>query len=337
MGYRSKETPADKPYRTNQHYLRAKLIFNPIAGQARAKPVQLTDVIHEMQAWKIIPEIYLIEPGSDLPAVIREALGRGIRLFVVCGGDGTITTAARALARTHPARTLTGINAALGIIPTGTQNDTALSLGIPEDAASAVALLRTGKRISVDVGIVQRGKVRMPFLEECSVGLVSTLFPSADDIQHGDLTRIADFLATLAAAPPAEIRLKLDGRQELHNKGHVALVCNMPYIGLHYRVSPSASFSDGLLDVLSFGDLSKLDLLSYIFQVESLGKPTDPRIQHYRVRTVEIDTQPRMPVMVDGAPFGEGALRIEVRRRALSVMVSQDFEEAYQGEGKELV
>ena len=87
----------------------------------------------------------------------------------------------------------------------------------------------------------------------------------------------------------------LDGKQEIHSLGHVVLVSNMPYIGLHYRVGEADSFNDGLLDVLFFADLSKLDLLGYVFQGVGTGGPEDPRIQHYHVRRVDIDTHPAMP------------------------------------------
>ncbi len=298
----------------NKRRIRAKLIFNPSAGAARASPIEIVEVIHEMQKWKLVPEAYLVEPGCDLPGVVRDALAQGIRMFVVCGGDGTISAVARSLAGTH---------ATLGIIPIGTQNNTALSLGIPSDVPAAIAILRTGRRIKVDVGMAICGKIHTPFLEVCSVGLVSTLFPSADDIQHGNLAQVGDFLATLAGSPPAEIHLLLDNKQEIHNLGHVVLVSNMPYIGFHYQVGSLASFHDGLLDVLFFADLSKLELLGYVLQGVGEGKPEDSRIQHFHVRRVDIDTQPAMPVMADGNALGEGLVRIEVQRHALAVMVSQ--------------
>jgi diacylglycerol kinase (ATP) len=294
--------------------MRAKLIFNPIAGTAGESPVQLMDVISEMQAWKLVPEPFLVEPGCDLPGVIQDALAQGIRMFVVCGGDGTISAVAR---------TLAGTSATLGIIPIGTQNNTALSLGTPGDIPAAIAILRNGQRIKVDVGMASCGNINTPFLEVCSVGLVSSLFPSADDIQHGNLAQIGDFLTTLVASPPAEIHLLLDNKQEIHKRGHVVLVSNMPYIGLHYQVGSAASFQDGLLDVLFFADLSKLDLLNYVLRGIGEGKPEDPRIQHFHVRRVDIDTHPAMAVMADGTALGEGRVRIAVRRHALAMMVSQ--------------
>ena len=75
--------------------------------------------------------------------------------------------------------------------------------------------------------------------------------------------------------------------------------------------------------MLFFADLSKLDLLGYVFQGVGVGKPEDARIQHFHVRRVDIDTHPAMPVMADGSPLGEGSVRIEVRRHALTVMAGQ--------------
>lgn len=298
-----------KKHSANIRRMRAKLIFNPGAGLAGESPIQLMDVIREMQAWKLVPEAFMVEPGCDLPGAVQDALAQGIRMFVVCGGDGTISSVARILA---------GTRATLGIIPLGTQNNTALSLGIPVDIPAAIAILRTGRRIKVDVGMVTCGNVTTPFLEVCSVGLVSDIFSSVDDIQHGNLARVVDFLTTLAASPPAEIHLLLDGKQVVQNLGHVVLVSNMPYIGFHYHLGAPDSFNDGLLDVLFFADLSKVELLGYVFQ----GVGEDPRIQHFHVRRVDIETHPAMAVMADGTGLGEGPVRIEVRRHALAVMVA---------------
>jgi diacylglycerol kinase (ATP) len=307
---------AKKPQATNKHRIQVKLIFNPSSGSAGESPVEFIDVISEMQAWKLVPEAYLVGPDSDLTAVVQNALEDGIRMFVVCGGDGTIDIMAGALA---------GTNTILGIIPTGTQNNVALSLGIPpDDIPAAIAILRTGQRIKVDIGLAEFGESKRSFLEVCSVGLLSALFPSADDIQHGNLTRVGDFLATLVASSPAEMHLVLDGKREINTMCHAVLVSNMPYIGPHFQVGTPASMNDGLLDVLLFADLSKMDLLGYAVQVARAGGGLeDERIQHYHVRRVDIDTNPAMPLMADGLALGEGSLHISVQRHALEVMVSE--------------
>ena len=314
--------PRDKtPRSTKRRPMRAKLIFNPSAGAASGSSADLVDVIHEMQAWKLVPEVFLVEEGCDLSGAIRAALAQEFRLFVVCGGDGTISAVTGMLA---------GTKATLGILPNGTQNNVALSLGIPTELPDAVALLRTGRRVKVDVGMATYagssstgGETTTPFLEVCSVGLGTALFSSADDVQHGDLGRVGDFLATLVTSPPAEIRLVLDGKREVSALGHMVLVSNMPYTARHYQLGSTDAFHDGLLDVLFFADLSKLDLLNYVFKGVGTDESEDPRIQHYHVRRVDINTQPAMPIMVDGNPLGEGRVRVEVRPRALTVLVSK--------------
>jgi len=149
------EITDEKPFSSRKHSMRTKLIFNPSAGAARPTPIEIVDVIHEMQAWKLVPEAYLVEPGCDLPGLVQDALAQGFRMFVVCGGDGTISAVARSLA---------GTPATLGIIPIGTQNNTALSLNIPNDIPAAIAILRNGRRIKVDVGMATCGRISTPFL-----------------------------------------------------------------------------------------------------------------------------------------------------------------------------
>lgn len=268
-----------------------------------------------MQAWRMIPEIYLVHPKSQLKAVVRDAIDRGMRLIVVGGGDGTIDSVVDALV---------GTEARLGIVPTGTRNNVAASLDIPVgNIPEAVAILRRGRSLRVDVGFAYSRHSRRHFFEAASVGLISALFPAADDIQHGNLARIGDLLTTLVGMPVAELRLKLDdGAQKIVTQGHVVLIGNMPFFATNLRISQDVSFVDGLLDVFVFSNLTKLELLGYAVQVIS-GAPTDPRVQHFQVRNLEVRSLPRMPVMVDGFMLEEGPLRVCVRRHALAVMAAQ--------------
>ena len=294
---------------------RVKLIFNPMSGSQGGSPHPLQLIVAALQGANMLPEVYLVEPEHDLAPVVKDALRRGHRLFVVCGGDGTIDTVAGALA---------GTRGTLGIVPAGTRNNVAFSLGIPEDPQAAVGMLRGGRRLKIDVGLVVCGEEQRVFLEACSVGLLSALFPVSDDIQHGNLSRLGDLLGTLISSPVAEIHLVLDGQPALHTQDHIVVAANMLFVGPRFRVHPESLLDDGLLDLVVYAELSKLDLLGSVIQAAT-GGAEDPRIRRYKVRRVVVETNPPMPVVVDGFPFGEGgSLRLSVRRRALNVIAAPE-------------
>lgn len=297
---------------TNKQHIQVKLIFNPNSGANDKSPAQLMEAIKEMQAVDLVPEIYMTNPEYSTIEAVKDAIDQGFNMIVACGGDGTISAVAKALV---------GTNATLGIIPTGTQNNIALSLGIPTDIHDAVAIIRNGHKTKLDIGIISCGDKSTPFMEICSIGLFSTLFPSGDEIQHGNIARIGDFLATLATSPPSEIHLLLDDKKEIKETGQIVLITNMPYAGRNYQVGEQNSYNDGLLDVLFFTDQPKLVLLDYIIKGSGASTMDDNRIQHFRVQKVRIDTQPAMPVMADGKTIGEGHVEIEVQKHALAVMI----------------
>ncbi|MGB7595329.1 MAG: diacylglycerol kinase family protein [Erysipelotrichaceae bacterium] len=308
--------------KTNKRAMRVKLIFNPTAGPKGESPLQLMDITKEMQAWNLIPETFLIEPDCDLDKVVDEAIAHGIKLIAVCGGDGTVESVARALL---------GKPAILGIIPGGTANNVALSLNIPKDIPSAIAILREGHAAKIDIGMATIGKVVTPLIEVCSVGLFSTLYASADDIQHGDLGKVGDFVTKVFATPPSEIHFTLDNKKEVQKFGHIVLITNMPYIGPNLQVGDLDSCQDGLLDVLFFADLNKLDILSSIVRGIGLDTAADPRIQRYKARHIRIETVPPMPILIDNMQIGEGSVEIEVKRHALTVMTGTKTDKPLKG------
>jgi diacylglycerol kinase family enzyme len=270
----------------------------------------LADILAEMHRHRILPEVYEVGPNSRVGAVVQNSIRRGIRLVVVAGGDGTIDSVAGGMI---------GGPAVFGIIPIGTRNNVALSLGIPKSIPEAVAILRSGRRMRIDVAQVRSGRMGAWFLEAAALGLVSDLFPLADDIQHGQLALIGDLLSTLFAAAPSQLRISLDGREQPATMAHMALIANMPYLGPNFLVSPGVSFNDGRLDVFVFSEMSKLDLVAYVLQV-SRGGAADPRVQHHRVKHVTIESDPPMAVVADGIGLGQDRFTAAVRQRGLTVM-----------------
>lgn len=288
--------------------VKAKLIFNPAAGNPADSAVQLLDLLRQLQFVNIQAEVLLVQPELHLGALARRAVRDGARMVIVSGGDGTIENVALGLV---------GSRTTLGIIPTGTRNNLARSLGIPtNNLAGAVALLRKGRPLKIDVGQARQGRASRFFLEAGAVGLASALYPSADDIQHGDLGKIGEFISTLVSAAPSEIRLRLDHhRREIITHAHLVIVANMPFMGANFQIAPDVLFDDRRLDVLVYSDLSKRDLIG-----QAMRSMNDERIQRFHVKKIAITTDPPMPVMADGVFLGDGPVTLTVQPHSLAVM-----------------
>jgi diacylglycerol kinase (ATP) len=290
--------------------MKAKLIFNPASGNPSSSAVQLVEILGCLQMQQIQAEVILVQPELHLDEAALEAARGGAKMVIVSGGDGTIESVALGLV---------GSQTTLGILPTGTRNNVARSLGIPtNNIGDAVALLRGGRRLKIDVGQVSHPNASRGFLEAGVVGLASALYPSADDIQHGDLGRIPEFISTLVTAAPSEIRLRLDRqRKEIVTHAHLVIVANMPFMGANFQIAPDVSFDDRYLDVLVYSDLNKLDLIG---QAVLSPAALDPRIQRFRAKTIAITTNPAMPAMADGVFLGEGAVVVTLQPHRLRVM-----------------
>ena len=290
--------------------IRAKLIFNAGSGRPEDSPQQLVSILSAMQDQQILPEVHTVRPDSDLERVVHDAIKTGIKLIVVAGGDGTIDSVVGAMV---------GSDAILGIIPTGTRNNVAFNLGITGGIANSVSILRHGRRLKIDVGRVHCGHLRHWFLEVAALGLLSDLYPMADNLQHGDLAQIGGLLSTFISATPSQLRMILDGHKHLTATAHMMLITNMPFLGPHFQISSKVSFKDGRLDVFTFSDMSKLNMISYA--MSSRGNPVgNSGIKHYRAKHVRIVSKPQMPILADGNPLGQGTLSVHVHPRALTVM-----------------
>ncbi len=290
--------------------LRVKLIFNTGSGKPEESPQQLVSILSAMQDQQILPEVYLVHPNSHLESVVRNSMQAGTKLIVVAGGDGTIDNIVGAMV---------GCDAALGIIPTGTRNNIAFNLGITGDIANSVALLRNGRRMKIDVGRAHCGRFRHWFLEEVALGLLSDLYPMADDLQHGNLAQIGGLLSALISATPSQLHMTLDGHKHFDTMAHMMLITNMPFLGPHFQISPNVSFKDGYLDVFTFSDMGKLKMISYAM-LSQIGLLEDFGIKHYRVKHLNIRSIPHMPLLADGVQLGAGPVSVHIHPRALTVM-----------------
>ncbi|MFJ4819499.1 bifunctional phosphatase PAP2/diacylglycerol kinase family protein [Streptomyces sp. NPDC088801] len=140
-------------------------------------------------------EVVECAPG-DVPARLEEAAGRA-RVLGVCGGDGTVNTAARVALRA---------GLPLAVLPGGTLNHFAYDLGV-EDVRDLARALRQGDAVRVDVGRYSCGDRHGVFLNTCSVGVYPELVRERERWSH----RVGGWPAGVLAA----LRVLRAGRHPL--------------------------------------------------------------------------------------------------------------------------
>jgi diacylglycerol kinase family enzyme len=120
---------------------RAVLIVNTRSRQAAQAYAEAKRRLTE--AGVILDATYPVRNAERLPEIVREEIAKGSKFIIIGGGDGTISSVVDHFA-------YTGI--VFGLLPLGTANSFARTLGVPLDLPGAIDILVGGKVADVDLG-----------------------------------------------------------------------------------------------------------------------------------------------------------------------------------------
>ncbi|MDR3573333.1 MAG: YegS/Rv2252/BmrU family lipid kinase [Anaerolineaceae bacterium] len=292
--------------------MRAKLIANPGSGKM-GRQLLLEHVIQYLMDQGVKVDLALAKPKRLAVQIAKKAVKNKYKLIIVMGGDDTIEAVIRGIA---------GSKVPLGIIPAGTENNVAISLGIPEDPREACALIAKGQSIKLDLGQIKINKEKFHFFEVVTIGLVSAVYPHVKEIPKGDLSSIKKAALTIMKhETKPTVFMELDDDSKIEIETMLVVLTNIPYIGLKFLVAPDASMQDGLIDISVFPEFAKSELFEYFGKVMNGGRTEDGKIQRYRAAKVKLKTSPELEVMADGIVLGTGSLKIKMRPGALKVIV----------------
>lgn len=225
---------------------------------------------------------------EDLAGAILDRAGSA-DLVVVAGGDGTLNAAAPALAAT---------GLPLGIIPAGTANDLARTLGIPDDIPAAARIIADGHTRRIDLGSVNGH----PFFNVASIGLsveLTQVLTRDFKRRYGKLGYAFATLRTLARARP--FRATIVSRNERVRVATLQIaVGNGRYYGGGNAIEKTAAIDDQHLDLysLEFAQAWKLALLARSFRYGEHGAWNEVRA--IRAKEFDILTPRPKPVNADG-------------------------------------
>ncbi|MFL6335226.1 MAG: diacylglycerol/lipid kinase family protein [Pyrinomonadaceae bacterium] len=278
----------------------------------------------------------------------RAALESGFETVAAVGGDGTLSAAANGffescleLSEGSLPRAVNP-SAALAVLPAGTGDDFARGLSGGRRAPLEVwvsKLIRhcrgeapqeeTLKRLDLMLGSVDGGARRSICLNAATLGIGAEVAArvAAQGRAVRSLPGEARFalaaLPRLAAWRDRRVRVTADGRVWEECGTNLLAVVNGTYAGGGMNLSPRASLTDGLLDVLAVADISRPALLRELSRVHTGGHIKSPHVKltraaHVRVET--LDSADPLGVEADGDVRGQTPAEFQVMPAALNVV-----------------
>ena len=249
-------------------------------------------------------------PGPEQVGDLIRGMRNEVDCVVLAGGDGTMTGAAIALRET---------GLPLGILPLGTGNDLARSLGLPLDAEGAAGVILAGSTRRIDLGSVNGH----PFFNVASIGLTTEITRRLNRATKRRLGRLAyPFTAFRVALRSRRFGALIRCGDATHKVRTLQItVGNGRYYGGGMVVNEGAAIDDHMLDMVSLEPASKWRLLFMAAAFSSGEHDQLDSVRTDRATVVEVVTRHARPVSADGEIVTHTPARFGVIPEAVSVYV----------------
>lgn len=255
-----------------------------------------------------------VRDPSRFPEIVAQCVEEGYPLVILGGGDGSISASMDSFAN-RPV--------ALGLLPLGTANSFARTLGLPLDLAGAVDVATGGRVIDVDLGRIN-GHC---FANAAAIGLQPAI---ARAVPHG-LKKAAGRIGYLLIAAGVLSRLKPfrctisfdDGRTEEFSEALEVRIANGAYKG-GILIAREADVESGDLVVHVVKGRSPTRLAKVWAQVVAGVPPQRDHLVAMRGTRFSVTTDPPRYVSIDGEAVTRTPIDVEIARQALHVMVPHE-------------
>jgi len=258
-------------------------------------------------------EFHVTEKAEAGVAAARGSALDGADLVVAVGGDGTVRGCAEGVAST---------GVPLGIVPHGTANLLARTLGIPGHPKAALEVALDRSRPAEDRRIDLAIADREPFTAMAGMGLDAAVV-AATRLKHqfGWFAYAMSGAAHLAH-PPARFTIRLDDDPPIERTARSVVVGNSGLLPGGFNLLPDARPDDGLLDVGVLAPHGPLGWTRLATRVLTHSRHQDRMLERFQARRVEITSLTTLPREVDGEVIAPGdTLKVVVQPGTLTVRV----------------
>jgi diacylglycerol kinase (ATP) len=293
----------------------AALIVNTRSRTGERAFFQALDHLEELHV--PVGVTYAIRDPARLSETVREVLDDDYRFLILGGGDGSVSSVVDFLADRH---------ALLGLLPLGTANDFARTLDIPDDIEGACKTIANGKVVDVDLGLAGDNF----YVNVASVGLgveaTRALSPWLKK-STGPLAYPVAAIRAFLKHEPFSARLTFpDGDHEPVEYDRLLQVAvgNGRFYGGGMVVALESNIDDKTLDVYAIDLGRRRDLIGAARYLKSGDFIKTDGVHHFRTPRVRLETDPDLPVNIDGEVVTQTPQDFSIARNALDVLVPQE-------------
>ncbi|MFA6437120.1 MAG: diacylglycerol kinase family protein [Candidatus Paceibacterota bacterium] len=300
-------------------------IINRNASQSIGCQIFLKRILPLLKKSGIAFDFRITNNQEEAQKACQEAILKGEKIIVACGGDGTVNLIGRELM---------GTDVALGVLPLGTSNDFAIaSLGMPQNPKKALEALMSGARIQADVGLVDK----LIFLNVFSIGIDADIdhlahkHPIFRRLPFKELRYGLPMINELQNPNIRQVRIEIDGRVAFEGETFFVGVHNGKREGSYFPINLQGSISDGILNLLVIEDLPSLqERLKYVIQMTTGKLDRLPRLHTFEGKEIKIIIEDEdedddiLSAQVDGEPIElpTNTIKISVLPKVLWVITN---------------
>jgi len=289
-----------------------KFIFNPKAGIIHPASY-IRSIIDRFYPRNLCEYNFEHTQGrDDASKIARRAITDNYDIIVGIGGDGTIH---------QIASVLVGTDVPLGIVPTGSGNGLARSLGIPLLINKALKLITTGEVHEIDVGSVNGRH----FFSTSGFGFDALIGKRFDEsVLRGPAPYFYVGVKEFINYKKQHYDITFDDKKITVNALLIAVVNSKQY-GLNAIIAPSAKIDDGLLDLCIIKSSSFLQTLTHLPKLFTGQIEKAPIVELYQGKNFLIEKETGDYYHLDGEIYASDSNRIQISviPKSLKVIVNK--------------
>lgn len=284
-------------------------IVNPAAGGGKVNKIQdrLTDRLKRLG---ILGEFAKSTGPDDVAKLTRLGISKGFKTIVAVGGDGTINEVLNAMIDYE--------KIALGIIPTGTTNDLAESLGI-KDWYQATGILAARRIKEINLGKVGSGY----FVTSVAIGFEPKV-THLRRLSRGNLAEKIKFSVSMfkqaTTYKPQKAFLRFDKSYEAEAECFNILVTTRNFSP--FNKARSRNIEKDTLDTIIITKIPVGNVIRYGF-LQKISTIEWPKISVFHSKKVEIEALNPVDVTADGQLVGQTPIEISLSDKRIKVIVSK--------------